>query len=114
MICDCSDKKNYLIPYRMLKFCGRRGMERVKVHTVISIKQSNWLENFISFYTQKQDKARNDFEKVLYKLLKNEFYGKTMENVKSRLRIECFKKDDTNKIIKQQSKKTSNGLQKFL
>ena len=114
MICDCSDKNNYLIHYRMLKFCVRRGMEIVKVHTVFSFKQSNCLEKYKSFDIQKQDKVRSDFERVFYKLLKNEFYGKTMENVKSRLRIECFKRDDTNKIIKQQSKKTSNGLQKIL
>ena len=40
LICDWSDKKNYLIRYTMLKFCVRHGMEVVKVHTVISFKQS--------------------------------------------------------------------------
>ena len=45
LICDWSDKKNYLIRDRMLKFYVRHGMEVVKVHTVISFKQSKWLEN---------------------------------------------------------------------
>ena len=44
LICDWSDKKNYLIHYRMLKFYIRHGMMVDKVHNVISFKQSRWLE----------------------------------------------------------------------
>ena len=44
VICDWSDKKNYLIHYRMLKFYIRHGMEVEKVHSVISFKQSKCLE----------------------------------------------------------------------
>ena len=62
LICDWSDKKNYLIQYRMLKFYVRHGMEKVKVHTVLPFEQSNCLENFISFNTQKRNKAKIDFD----------------------------------------------------
>ena len=72
----------------MLKFFVRHGMEVVKVRTVISYKQSKWLENYISFNTQKLNKATNDFKKDFYKLLNNAFYGKTMENVRNRLKME--------------------------
>ena len=78
LICDCSDNKNYLIHHRMLKFYVRHGMEAVKVQTVISFKQSKWLEKYISFNTQKRNRAKNDFEKDFYKLLNNAFYGKNM------------------------------------
>ena len=40
MICDWSDKKNYLLYYRMLKFYVRYGMIVDKVHEIISFKQS--------------------------------------------------------------------------
>ena len=73
LICDWSDKKNYLIHYRMLKNYVTHGMEAVKVLTVISFKQTKWLEKFISFITQKRNKAENDFEKEFYKLLNNAF-----------------------------------------
>ena len=63
LVCDWSDKKNYLIHYGMLNFYVRHGMIVDKVHTVISFKQSKWLEKYISFITQKTNKARNDFEK---------------------------------------------------
>ena len=44
LICDWSDKKNFLIHYRMLKFYKRQGMEVENVHTVISVKHIKWLE----------------------------------------------------------------------
>ena len=67
LICDWSDKKNFLVHYRMLKFYIRPGMEVEIVHTVISFKQSKWLEKFISFNTRKRNKAKNDFAKDFYK-----------------------------------------------
>ena len=110
LICDCSDKKNYLVHYRMLKFYLRNGMIVDKVHNIISFKQSRWLEKYRNFNTQKRNQAVNDFEKDFYKLLDNAFYGKTMENVRNRLKIKFVKKDDYRKIVKQQSKLTFNGI----
>ena len=40
------------------------------------------------------------------------FHGKTCKNVGTRIKVGFIKKDDTNKIIKQQSKLTFNGLKK--
>ena len=110
LICDWSDKKNYLVHYGMLKFYVRHGMIVDKVHDIISFKQSKWLEKYINFNTQKRNQAVNDFEKDLYKLLNNAFYGKTMENVRSRLKFKFVKKDDYKELIKQQSKLTFNGI----
>ena len=42
LICDFSDKKSYLVHYRMLKFYIRRGMIVDKVHNIISFRR--WLE----------------------------------------------------------------------
>ena len=53
LICDGTDKKNYLVHYRLLKFYIRHGMVVEKVHEIISFKQSKWLEKNISFNTQK-------------------------------------------------------------
>ena len=52
LICGWSDKKNYLIHYRMLKFCVRHGMVVNTVHDITSYRQSKWLEKFIKFKTQ--------------------------------------------------------------
>ena len=66
MICDWSDKKNYFVLYRILKFYIRHGMIVEKVHSVIFFKQSNWLEKYINFNSQKKNQALNDFEKDFY------------------------------------------------
>ena len=112
MICDWSDKKNYLTHYRMLKFYVRHGMELKKIPTIALIKQREWLEKYIRFNTQKRKKAKNEFEKDFYKLLNKNFYGETMENVRNRSKIEITRKDDTNKIVKQQPKLTFNEIHK--
>ena len=112
LICDWSDKKNYLIHYRMLIFYVRHGMKVEKVHNKISFKQSRWWEKIISFNTPKRNKAKNDFEKDFYTLLNNSFFGKTTENVRNRLKIKFIKKNDYKEIIKQRSKLTFNGVHK--
>ena len=112
MICDWTERKKYLIHYSMLKIYVRHGMKVDKVHQIISFKQSKCFEKYINFKTQKRNQAVNDFETDFYKLLNNAFYGKTMENVRNRCTIEFIKKDETDKIIKQQSKLTFNGIHK--
>ena len=94
----------------MVKLYVRHGMTVDKFHEIISFKQSKWLEKLISFNTQKRKKAKNDFEKDFHKLLKNAFYGKCMENVRDRLRLEFSKNCKDKKILKQQSKLTFNGI----
>ena len=93
-------------------FSVRHRMEVENVHTAISFKQSKWLEKYVSFDTQKRNRAKTDFEKDFYKLLNNAFYGKTSENVSNRKKVEFIKKDDTDKIIKQQPKLTFNAIHK--
>ena len=112
LICDWSDKRKYLIHYRMLKFYVRHGMIVEKIHEIISFKQSRWLEVYNSFNTQKRNKAKNDLEKDFFKLLNNALFGKFLENVRNRLGLELIKKVDIKRIIQQQSKLTFNGVQK--
>ena len=64
LICDWTDKRNYLIHYRMLKFYVRHGMVVKQVHRVISFKQNKWLEKNIDFNTQKRNQAVNDLKKT--------------------------------------------------
>ena len=90
LICDWADKKKYLIHYRMLKFCVRHGMVVGKIHEIISCKQRKWLEKYISFNTQKQNRDKNDFKKDFLKLLVNPAFGKFSENGRNRLRLELL------------------------
>ena len=67
---------------------------------------------YISFNTQKRNRARNDFEKDFFKLLINAAFGNFFENVRNCLRLELVKKDENKNIIRQQSKITFNGIHK--
>ena len=90
LICDWTDKKKYLTHYRMLKFYVRHGMIVEKIHEIVSFKQSKFLEKYISFNTQKRNKAKNDFEKDFFKFLVNSAFGNFLENVRNRLELELF------------------------
>ena len=68
LTCDWTDKKKYLIHYRMLKFYVGHGMIIDKVHEIISFKQSKLLEKYMNFNTKKRNQAVNDFEKDFYKI----------------------------------------------
>ena len=112
LLCDWTDKKKCMIHYGMLKFYVRHGMVVAKIHEIISFNQSRWLEKYIAFNTKKRNKAKTDFEKDFFKLLVNTAFGKFLEIVRNRLRLELYKKDDIKTIIKQQSKLTFNGIHK--
>ena len=112
LICDWSDKKRYLIDYRMLKFYVRHGTIVEKVHEIVSFKQSKWLESYISINTRKRNKAKSGFEKDFFKSLVNAAFGKFLENVRNRLGLGLIEKDNIKKIITQQSKLSFNGIQK--
>ena len=84
LICDWTDKKKYLIHYRMLKSFVRHGMVIEKIHEIISFKQRKWLEKYIIFNTQKRNKAKTDFEKDFFKPLVNAAFGKFLEIVRNR------------------------------
>ena len=86
LICDWTDKRNYLVDYSMLKFYVGHGMVVEKIHDLFSFKQSKWLEKYKNFDKQKRVKAENDLEKDFYKFFRNASYGKTMGNVCNRFK----------------------------
>ena len=110
MNCDWTDKKKYLIHYRMSKFFVRHGLVIDFVHGTKSFEQRKWLEKYKIFRTQKRNQAVNDFEKDFIKLLNNAVFGKTMEIVRNRCTNDFFKKDETDKILQEQSKLTFIGF----
>ena len=58
-----------------------------KVHEISYFKKTNWLKKFICNNTQKRNEATKVFEKAVYKVLINAFYGKTLRNVGNRVLI---------------------------
>ena len=74
------DKDNHVIYYRNLQQCLELGMKFKKIYKILKCKQ-------------KRKEATNDADKKLLKLLNNAVYGKTMENIRKRMKIRVLKNE---------------------
>ena len=77
-------RKNYVIHYQELQYYVKLGMVVDEVSEILSFDQTNWLELYIFFNTEKRNEAKkagNTFLSDFFKLLNVSVYGKTMENV---------------------------------
>ena len=110
LMCDVTNKSKYMIHYRLFKFYLNQGMKVTKIHTIYRFKQSPWLGKYIDHNTQKRTVAKTNFEKDLYKLMNNAFFGKTMENVRDRTNLEFIDHSQIDQIIKRQSKLSFKGI----
>ena len=79
-------KINYVIHYRNLQQCLKLGMKLKKIHRILKFKQRDWMKPYIDFNTQKRKEATNEANKILFKLLNDVVYGKTMRK-KIKIRI---------------------------
>lgn len=84
LLLTLSDKMNYVLHYRTLKLVVAQGLIIEKIHKIIRFKQSPWLKQYIELNINERSKAKNDFDKNLFKLMSNAIYGKSMENVRNR------------------------------
>ena len=80
-------KKNYGVHYKNLQYYLSQGLILKKIHKILEFKQSDWMKPYIDFNTQKRKEASNEADKNLFKLLNNAVYGKTMENMRKRIKI---------------------------
>ena len=86
---------NYVCHARNLKYYVEHGLIIKKVHKVLYFDQSNWLEPWIRFNTERRARAKNDFEKDFYKLMNNAVFGKTMEDVRGRQKLFFITQENT-------------------
>ena len=112
LICDQTNKEYYIVHYRNLKFYLRMGMIISKVHRIVSFDQSPWLKPYIDYNTNKRAQADSDFEKDYHKNLICSFIGKTLEDVRNRIKVEFVKNTNERKILKYQSRLDFDGIHK--
>ena len=62
-------------------------MNLTKVYRILKFKQPNWLENTLILIHTKEKNAVNSFKKILLKLKNNSVCGKTMENLRKRVKF---------------------------
>ncbi|CAC5407070.1 unnamed protein product [Mytilus coruscus] len=71
-------------------------------------EESDWLAKYINFNTEQRTKSKSDFEKDLWKLMNNSFYGKTLEDIRGRSEIKLLTDmEEVKKYIKKPNFKDS-------
>ena len=62
------------------------GLELKHVHRVIKYRQKPWLKEYINFNSEQRALASSQFLKAFYKLKNNALFGKTMEDMRKRIK----------------------------
>ena len=72
-------KTEYVIHIWYLKQTLNHELFLKKVHRVIKLNQNVWLKPYIDMNTDLRKKAKDDFEKKIFKLMNNAVFWKTIE-----------------------------------
>ena len=72
-------------------------MKLVSVHRILKFKQSDWLNKHINFNTDQRKNAANSFEEEFFKLMNDNTFGETMENLRKRINVRLDNNVDDNK-----------------
>ena len=57
LIPNLKDKVKYVVHYKNLQNYLSLGMKLVKIHRILSFKQSNWLKSYVGFNTEKRKES---------------------------------------------------------
>ena len=82
LIPNLGSKTNYVLHYRNIRLNLSLGMKLTKTHSVLKVKQSDWMKKYIDFNTEKRTNAANSFEKDFFKLMINSVYAKPWKTYK--------------------------------
>jgi hypothetical protein len=63
-------------------------MKSLRIHRVVAFQQKPWLKSYVNLNTRMRQLAKTDFENDFFKLMVNAFFGKSMENVRKRRKVE--------------------------
>ena len=97
LVANLHDKNEYVIHKRNLKQALNQGLVLKKGYRVIKFNEKAWLKWNIEINTKLRKKAKNDFKKDFFKLMKNSVFRKTIENVRKHkdIKLVITKKEES-------------------
>ena len=93
LVCNLHNKQKYVVHIKSLKQALNHGLKLKRVHRIIEVNQKAWLKPYIDMNTELRKLAKDDFEKDLFKLMNNEVFRKTMENIRKHGNIKLVTTD---------------------
>ena len=115
LVCNLFNKKKYVAHINTLKQALNHGLKLKKIHRAIEFNQEAWLKPYIDMNTELRKKAKNDFEKDLFKLMNNSVFGKTMENIRKHRDIKLVTTDKKrSKLVSEPNYHTINLISEDL
>ena len=71
LIPNPGDKVKYVVHYKNRQYYLSLGISLIKIHRILSFKQSDWLKENVEFNTKKRQESIDEFNKKNFKLLIN-------------------------------------------
>ena len=87
LVCNLSNKKKYVVHINSLKQALNYGLKFKKIHIIIEFNQKACLKPYIDMDTELRKLAKRDFEKDLFKLMKNSVFSKLVTTDKKRSKL---------------------------
>jgi hypothetical protein len=90
LVATCQNKMNYVVHFKTLKFYLQEGMRILAIHQVVGFRQEAIYKDYIDFNTARRSEAKNDFDKAYYKQKNCSLFGKSMEDVRNRIKVKLI------------------------
>lgn len=94
LVCTLYDKEKYNVHWKLLRFYMEHGVEVKKIYFAVEFDEKPYLFSYISKNIDRRNKCTTAFLKMLYKLMNNAVYGKTMEDVLRRVLMEIIRDEN--------------------